>query len=398
MKSLFWLLAVFAAAVALVIIGRIDAGYVMFVYPPYRVEVSMLFFAIAAAGAFALLYAALRLLGHAIALPTYVRNYRARRRGERAQAALAGALQAYYEGRYARAEKEATVAFEGGPVPGLAALIGARAAHQMRDFERRERWLERAEAGAGERLQAAAGMTRAELALDERDFIGAREALRSIHGSGPKHIATLRMLLRAERGAGAWEEVLRLAAQLAKRDAIAPAIAQEYKIQATVELLLRSAGDPGAFERRWKSLPSRDQVQPRVASAAARHATALGEAALAREIIEEALALEWSAQLATLYGELPSQLPPADRAAEARVRIERAERWLLERERDAQILASLGRLCAQAELWGKARSFLEASLSFEESRGAHLELAQLEERLGQAAQANRHYRRAAELP
>ena len=67
------------------------------------------------------------------------------------------------------------------------------------------------------------------------------------------------------------------------------------------------------------------------------------------------------------------------------MRIERAESWLLEHERDAQLLATLGRLCAQAELWGKARSFLEASLSFEESRVAHLELARLAERLGKAA-------------
>jgi len=77
--------------------------------------------------------------------------------------------------------------------------------------------------------------------------------------------------------------------------------------------------------------------------------------------------------------------------------IARAEQWLLERERDPELLAVLGRLCAQAELWGKARSFLEASLSFEESRAAHLELARLAERLGQADDAQRHYRRAAEL-
>src|SRR2546421_4404186 len=103
MKSLFWLLAVFAAAVALVILGRIDAGYVLFIYPPYRVEVSMLFFAVAALAAFLLLYALFRLLGHALSLPAYVRAYRARRRRERAHAALASALQAFYEGRYTRA-------------------------------------------------------------------------------------------------------------------------------------------------------------------------------------------------------------------------------------------------------------------------------------------------------
>src|SRR5439155_779941 len=199
MRALFWLLAVFAVAVALVILGRVGAGYVMFAYPPYRVELSLPFFVVASLAGFLLLYAAMRLLGHAVSLPTYVRAYRSRRRRERAHAALAAALQAYYEGRYARAEKEAAAAFEAGTTP-------------------------------------------------------------------------------------------RLATQLAKRDAISPALAEEYKVQANVELLRRSASDPGAFERRWRGIPAPDQLQPRVAAAAARHATALGKTGLARDILEKALA------------------------------------------------------------------------------------------------------------
>lgn len=397
MRSLFWLLALFAAAVALVILGRIDAGYVLFIYPPYRVEVSVLFFGIVLVAGFLLLYALLRLLGHAVSLPSYVRAYRARRRRERAHAALANALQAFYEGRYARAEKEASLAFESGPSPALAALLAARAAHQMRDFQRRDRWLDRAEQAAGERMHTACMVSRAELALEDRDFTAARDALRNLHGAGPKQIATTRMLLRAERGAGAWDEVLRLATQLGKRDAIAPALAEEYKVQATIELLARSASDEGAFERRWRQVDSRDQLHPRVAAAAARHATELGKAALARDILERALAAEWTPQIVSLYGELPAGLAEEARSSEGRARIERGERWLVERSGDAQLLATLGRLCAQAELWGKARSFLEASLSFEESRSAHLELARLAERLGQPADAQQHYRRAAEL-
>jgi HemY protein len=280
-------------------------------------------------------------------------------------------------------------------VPGVAALLAARAAHQLRDFERRETWFERA-AAAGEAVQTAQVMSLAEIALDERDFIGARNALRGLQGSA-RHIASMRLLLRAERGAGAWEEVLRLAAQLAKRDAIAPALAEEYKLQATVELLARSADDAGAFERRWRAIPSADQRQPRVAAAGARHANALGLAPLARSILEQALTEEWSPQLVRLYGELPRGLDAAGRAEEARLRIERAERWLAERNRDSDLLSALGRLCAEAELWGKARNFLEAALSFEESRGVHLELARLAEKMGDAQDAQRHYRRAAEL-
>lgn len=397
MRSLFWLLLVFAAAVALVILGRVDAGYVLFVYPPYRVEVSMLFFAVLALAVFVLLHVAVRLLGHALSLPAYVRGFRARRRRERANAALAAALQAYYEGRYARAEKEAGIAFENGSSPQLAALLAARAAHQMRDFERRERWLERSEA-AGPELQAARLVTRAELALEDRDFRAARDALRGLHGAGPKHIASLRMLLRAERGAGAWEEVLRLATQLAKRDAISPALAEEYRVQATIELLNAVAGDAVEFERRWRAVPSADRLHPRVAAVVARQATALGKATLAREAMEASLAAEWTPRLVALYGELPPELDPAQRQAESRTRIERAERWLRERSRDPQLLATLGRLCMQAELWGKARSFLEASLSFEESRTARLDLARLAERLGESADAEKQYRKAAELP
>jgi len=397
LRSLFWLLAVFAAAVALVILGRVDAGYVLFIFPPYRVELTMLFFAVVAVASFFVLYALLRLLGQAVALPATVRAYRARRRRERAHGALAAALQAYYEGRYRRAENEAALAFEIGPVPGLAALLAARASHQLRDFERRDRWLERAD-GSGDALQTARLVSRAELALEERDFGAARDALRRLQSAAPRHIATARMLLRAERGAGAWDEVRRLAGQLLKRDAIAPALAEEYKVQANVELLQRSADDADDFERRWREIAPRDQLHPRVAAAAARHATALGKASVAREILENSLAAEWNSKLIGLYGELPAQVPATERAEEARVRIERAERWLAERNRDPELLAALGRLCAQAELWGKAQSFLEASLSFEESRGAHLELARLAERLDRPADAQRHYRRAAELP
>jgi HemY protein len=396
MKTLFWLLAVFAAAVALVILGRVDSGHVILAYPPWRVEMSMLFFTLAALAAFLVLHGAVRLLGHAVSLPAYVRAFRDRRRRERAQAALAAALQSYFEGRYSRAEKEASIAAGSGASPGLAALLAARAAHQMREFERRDRWLERADA-AGPELQSARLVTRAELALEERDFAGARDALRSLHGAGPKHVASQRMLLRAERGAGAWEEVLRLSTQLAKRDAIAPALAEEYKVQATVELLQRAAQDAGAFERRWRAMPAADQVQPRVALSAARQAQSLGKAPLAREIIENALAREWTPALVQLYGELPRGLDGAARAGEARLRIESAERWLRTRSRDPDLLGALGRLCSEAELWGKARSFLEASLSFQESRAARLELARLAERLGQGEEAQKHYRRAAEL-
>jgi HemY protein len=393
MRSLFWLLAVFAAAAAIAVLGRLDQGYVQFAHGPWRVEMSLLLFAVLAALAFAALYLATRLLRHALSLPAYVRGWRARRRREHAHAALADALQAWLEGRYARAEKEAKRAFDDGAAPGVAAVIAARASHELGATERREQWLARAE---GEGVRGAALLSRAVMALAERDYGAARDALRSLQGSGARHIAALRLLLRAERGLRNWDEVLRLTAQLAKRDAIAPGLAEEYRVQAHVDVLAQAAAERGAFEERWRRVPSREQAGTRVAAAAARHATALGLAALAREALEKALAAEWVSSLAAQYGELPP-MAGAARIEEAGRRIERAERWLLEHAQDAALLAALGRLCAQAELWGKAQSYLETSLSFAESGATHLALARLLDRLERGAEAQRHYRRAAEL-
>jgi len=395
MRALFWLIAVFAAAVALAVAGR-GEGYVLLVVPPWRVEISLLFAVLALVAAFAVAYAVVRLVGSTLALPEQVRDYRERRKRQQAQGALAAALQCYFEGRYARAEREAALAWEAGAAPGIAALVAARAAHQMHEIDRRNQWLERAE-GAGESLHAARLLTQAELALDERDFAGARDALRSLRGAGPRNIAAARMQLRAERGTQDWEEVLRLTTLLDKRGALAPALVEEYRVQAQIELMERAAGERGQLEARLRRMPSEDLANPRVAAAAARRAAVLGNAALARELIERSLAKEWSGSLAQLYGELP-KLEPQRVQEEARIRIERAERWLREHAQDAQLLAALGRLCMAAELWGKAQNYLEASLSFGESRAAHQELARLADREGRAAEAQKHFRRAGELP
>lgn len=387
MRALFWLLAVFACAVAIAIIGRGNDGYALFVYPPWRVEVSLIFFFVLFAASFGVVYLLARLVHHTFQLPEHVRTYRERMRTTRARDALLGSAQAYLEGRFARAESDARAAYEGGESKPLAALLAARAAHELRARDRRDAWLEKS-AETGDPLHVARLVTRAELLVEDRDFVGARAVLRDLHGSGPKHIATLRLLLRAEFGARNWDEVLRLTGVLAKRDAISPAVADEYKSQALSEVLAGLAHDATGLEARWRKLPARDQAIPRVAAAGARHASTAGRPGLAREIVERALAQEWTPALVDLYGTTAGD--------DVRARIEKAERWLQAHPGDARLLLALGRLCLRAELWGKAQNYLEASLSFDPGREAHLALARLFERLDKREDANRHFRVAAE--
>ena len=78
-------------------------------------------------------------------------------------------------------------------------------------------------------------------------------------------------------------------------------------------------------------------------------------------------------------------------------RVERAEAWLKQHPDDVVLLLTLGRLCAQLELWGKAQSYLDASIAIEPSYTAHLALAQLHERLGNAEAARKNYRESLDL-
>jgi HemY protein len=78
-------------------------------------------------------------------------------------------------------------------------------------------------------------------------------------------------------------------------------------------------------------------------------------------------------------------------------RIERAEAWLATHPGDAVLLLTLGRLCFDQGLWGKAQSYLEASIAVEPTYTAHLALARLQEKLGNADAARRHHRESFEL-
>jgi HemY protein len=399
MKGLFWAIGAFALAVGVSITLRANDGYALLVLPPYRVEVSLALLAVLLVAGFLVAYALVRGAAAVTGLPARVRAFRQRQKEEAAHGALLGALQALFEGRFARAEKLAARAWDLGaqqrPIGPAVSLIAARAAQRVRNTERRDLWLGRADAAgshgdgdAGEGWRSAALATRGELLVDARDYEAARAVLRGLNDSGPRHIATLQLLLRAEQALGHWEEVTRIARLLEKRSGLPPEALASILVKARIALLQKRTHDPRTLTEHWGDIPERERRQPALALAAARAFMQHGDCRRAHAIIEEVLAKDWSPNLVLLYGEC--------RDEDALSRIERAEAWLRARPRDWPLLLTLGRLCAQRELWGKAQSYLDASLSVHPSRAAHVALAQLFERIGRVHDANRHYRAAAD--
>lgn len=391
MKALFWGLALFASAVAVALGARLNDGYVLLVTPPYRTEISLNLSILVLLAVFLLLYGVLRALAAAFGLPQRVREYRERRQHDQAAAVFQDAVRLLFEGRFGQALKKAAEAHKAGTAPGLSALIAARAAQRMRESEKQQGWMARAKLD-DPRTEAATLMLEAEMMNEARRFDAALAALDRLQAKHGRHIAALRLELRARQGAGDWDGVLKLARQLVKRDALPVEVVREIRTQAHLANILQRQGDQPQLIAYLRALPV-DERGSRVALAAARALAAQGADAEAQKLIEAVLDGgdddAWVPELVGLYGRLAG----GDQMA----RIAKAEAWLRQHPEDARILTALGRMCFRKRLWGKAQTYLDASLAVEVTQEAHLELARLCDQLERTEQANKHYRASALL-
>ena len=385
MRSLFWLLALFALGATLALGARFNDGYVLFVLPPWRAELSLNLLFVLFFVAFVMFYLVVRMVLSLVTVPGRVVEYQARQGREKSFRLFQDAFRLLFEGRYGQALKRAREAHDGGAAPGLAALIAARAAQRMRLPDEQDRWLTEA-TRIDPQIQSARWMLEAEMHLDNRRFVDALAALDHLQRAAGRHIAALRVELRARQGAGHWSEALRIARQLEKRDALPVEVAREVKARAHHELLGAKSSDTRALLGYLREIPT-DEMQSRHARAAAEALLALDAHDEAAHVIEGQLEREWDDELVALYGHC--------QGGALSERIARAERWLLGRTGDASLLLALGRLCVAWRLWGKAQSYLEASLALRPTRDAHLALASLFDSLQRTADADRHFRLAA---
>lgn len=385
MRALLWVLGLFAVAVGLVIAARYNNGYVLLVWPPWRAELSLNFAIMLALSVFFIAYVLVRTIIITATMPSRVRAFQKRRSENRARAVFNEALVNFFEGRFGRAEKAASAALKAGESPALSAMLAARAAHGMRAYATRDKYLAKS-ASTDPDEDAMRLMAQAEMLLDERRYYDALDVLKRLP---EKHTAALRLELRAQQMAMNWERVLALIPQLEKRRVFERPVVAQLRRQAVIESLKRKAVDDKSLREYWDRLPAEDRYEPRIAATAAQSFIALGGCQEAHKIVEEGLERQWDSAILAIYSECLS--------TDVRQQLERAEKWLEQHPRDAVLLLTLGRLCAHQGLWGKARSYLEASLSIEPTHSAHLELGRLLEREGKPAEAAAAYQKALEV-
>ena len=385
MRGLFWVILLAALAVAVTLGAHYNSGYVLVVLHPYRVELSLNLLLVIQVLAFVAAYFVIRIIARTLGLSREVRRYRQRRRAERAQRTLREALRAFFEGRYVRAEKAATKLIETREFTGFAGVIAARAAHGLRAYDRRDQYLARASDYA-DQDQTMRTMAQAEILLEERDHA---QALAALERLPHKHTAALRLELQAVQQARNWDRYLELLTRLARLRALEEGQVEELRRYAIAQNLGHKARDAGELSGYWQRLRGADRRVPTIAAAAARAFAVLGDCREAHAVLEASIENHWDSALVAIYADCPG--------ADTLRQIERAEKWLVSHPDDATLLLTLGRLCARQQLWGKSKSYFEASLSLKPGYLGHMQLAHLLEQIGETDAARDHYRKSLDL-
>jgi HemY protein len=299
------------------------------------------------------------------------------------------ALTAYFEGRFASAEKAAVRAMELGEKSGLNSIVAARAAHEQREFDRRDQYLAAAEGkSVGETTMRL--MAKTEFMLDQKQPQSALNSLKQLSDTGMhKHIGALGLELKAQQQARNWDAVLEVVVQMEKRNAIDKLVAAQLRQQAWLEKLHTQSSDITLLRNLWKSIPTEFKRRSKIAAAAAQAFGKLGDCASAHHLIAESLNAQWDGELAVLYGDCPTEnnIP----------QIDQAERWLKIHHDDAGLLLTLGKLCMYQQLWGKAQSYLDASASLHSGRAVYTALGQLAEKLGKSEDALKYFQKSMQI-
>ena len=113
MRLALWSVILAALAVGIALFARHSTGYVVIVASPYRIELSLNLLLFLVVAGYLGFYFLARMVATLIAIPARVRAYREERTRSRLRQALNDALLAFFQGRYASAEKSAAAALTG---------------------------------------------------------------------------------------------------------------------------------------------------------------------------------------------------------------------------------------------------------------------------------------------
>ncbi|MBV35010.1 MAG: heme biosynthesis protein HemY [Rickettsiales bacterium] len=259
-------------------------------------------------------------------------------------------------------------------------LAAARAAQEQDDHKSRDQYLQEA-ANAQPDAHIAIGLTQAQLKIRHRQYEQALATLNHLRELSPHHPYVLKLLHQLYTKLGDWERIIELLPKLHKNRVYSAERVADIEVIAWAELLSLIAKREGltAVNEQWLKLSKNVRKRPEAQLA---YAEILAEQHQYDQLelhIKDSMKQQWQERLAELYGMIESQEPSRTLAT--------AETWLKQKPNNAVLLTTLGKLSLRAQLWGKAKKYLEQSIEQQATAEAYYYLGQAYKELGHPIQA-----------
>ena len=387
MRRFFLLLLLLIGSVWLGIQLKADPGYLLIAYKKWTVEMPLWVGFIISAILFTGLYLLIRILSTGGQIRRIWLNWKQRRRLQRAQKATNKGLIQAAEGNWKEAEINLIRGTRRNALPLINYLVAARAAQELGSYDRRDDYLRLAHKSTPA-AEVAVGVVQAQLQFLHQQFEQSLATVRRLHELAPRHQFILKLLKRLYVELHDWESLAGLLPELRKRQAITPVEALDLEQQVYQHLLTAAANKNSGLESLnafWGRLPRSLQQHATLLKMYAQYLIERGGSDTAAYLLRDALKRSWQDDWVRLFGLAKTSDPIKQLAV--------AESWVKSHANDAVLLLTLGRLCIDNQLWGKARDYLENSVKLSHQPEVYQELGNLLEKLGTHHLAADCYRR-----
>ncbi len=386
------LLILVIAVLLAVLLVKDDPGFVLIKYADFSLETSLAFGIVAVVLAGFVIQILIRLLLILWRLPKTLSRQAENRRLEKSRKLTAQGLIDLAEGRFEQSERNLLKLIDYAENPLLNYLAAARAAQHLGKYDERDNYLKAAH-DARPDAEIAIGVTQAELQLAAGQAERALATLNHLRSLAPKHDYVLKLLARVYFKTGEWSSLCELLPEIRKKQLVKPELLAQMESAAYKGCLDHSARQQnGSLEKSWNRIPKDKQGDVGLLL----HYIDLleqypGDRKQIETLLVKAINQQWDARLIERFG----KLEPED----ANAQLATAEKWLKDCGTSDVLLLALGRICIRLKLWGKAQSYLEASVGQKPTVENCLELAELlsREELNNPTQASQYYRQGLEL-
>ena len=371
-------------------IDRIDPNnYVKMYLGNYVVEIKVLGFLFLVLGLVIALYFILWLFRAIWKSPKAVSNWQGKRNHSKAEEQLGAGYLSLIKGDWRKAESQLISKTQHSRLPYVNYLAAAQAAQQQGRMEQRDEYLSAAyESAPKERL--AIGLTKAKLHQQAGQLELALATLQDIEAAGKKNPQYTAMLLQAHEESQDWLQAQQLLPLARKQHALPEEVLQQIDGKIHLNALQaakqesQQSNNLTVLTDAWRALPKEQKKLPDNVAVYAQALADSGEADTAEKIIRATIKNNWSEELVSIYGQLPSDNPAKT--------LRRIEGWLLARPESPQLNLAAGRLAKEAGDNDSAIEYLQQAVRLAQLPAAYGLLGEVYESANESGKALQLYR------